>query len=301
MSKLQNECLDIGLDTETREHKADFSSIYLAPDPRAYVRTLSGLAYRLPQHALPVLRSVLDTVTPTGRPATVLDLCCSYGLSAAMLRWRGGADEVIARYLDPAVARLTPDELAGVDRGFYAGLPAEARMVGLDVSAPALAYARRVGLLSDAWCEDLEVHEPSAALAAGLRDVDVVFCTGGVGYIGMRTFDRILRQLRQPRRVWFIVFVLRVFDYTPIAQLLDEHGLRTERLPGTFPQRRFLDDDEQQAAIRDITRRGLDPAGLEADGWFHAECFVSRPRSHAGFGTDIAPDAMRNRVGREMC
>ena len=52
----------------------------------------------------------------------------------------------------------------------------------------------------------------------------------------------------------------------------------TEQLTGrTYPQRRFASADEQQAALHDVTARGLDPAGKEAEGWFHADCYVSRP------------------------
>ena len=77
------------------------------------------------------------------------------------------------------------------------------------------------------------------------------------------------------------MFVLRVFDYAKVAALLKEYGLVTERLPLTFPQRRFVNDGERTAAIRDVKRRGLDPAGKEADGWYHADCFLTRPAAAA--------------------
>ena len=79
------------------------------------------------------------------------------------------------------------------------------------------------------------------------------------------------------KQVHLVVFVLRVFDYGPIAAVLAERGLVTEKRPGTFPQRRFADAAEQEAAVHDVRARGLDPTGKEADGWYHAECFVSRP------------------------
>ena len=46
-------------------------------------------------------------------------------------------------------------------------------------------------------------------------------------------------------------------------------------------QRRFASADEQRAAIEDVERRGLDTTGMESDGWFYADCFISRPLAHA--------------------
>jgi hypothetical protein len=103
-----------------------------------------------------------------------------------------------------------------------------------------------------------------------------------VGYIGARTFERLVRAVDRPEDLWLVVFVLRVFDYADIATTLAGFGLVTEQVPGTtFLQRRFADADEHRAATLDVTRRGLDPAGREADGWYHADCFVTRPAAAA--------------------
>jgi hypothetical protein len=109
--------------------------------------------------------------------------------------------------------------------------------------------------------------------------VGTIVCTGGVGYIGERTFGRLL-DLVDVARLRLVVCVLRVFDYGPITELLAGRGLVTERR-GTFPQRRFADAAEQAAAVHDVRARGLDPTGHESDGWFHADCFVSLPPSRA--------------------
>ena len=116
----------------------------------------------------------------------------------------------------------------------------------------------------------------------GLRDSGLVVCTGGVGYMGPPTFERIAAAVGEPQDLWLAVFVLRVFDYAEIAATLARHGLVTERVPGvTFPQRRFADRDEAQAALHDVTERGLDPEGKEADGWYHADCWLTRPAAAA--------------------
>jgi SAM-dependent methyltransferase len=254
----------------TAASKTDFSRIYTRPDPRAFAAALRPLEYQVPRHAAPVVAELLD-----GRP--VLDVCCSYGVNAAQLRCGVDITQLADRYDDPALAALDPTALVEADRAFYAERlrDPEVRVLGLDASAPAVDYARRTGLLADGWAEDLESAEPSPRLAAGVADVGTIVCTGGVGYIGERTFGRLL-DLVDVARLRLVVCVLRVFDYAPIAELLAERGLVTERR-ATFPQRRFADAAEQAAAVHDVRDRGLDPTGLEAEGWFHADCFVSRP------------------------
>jgi len=258
----------------TAASKTDFSRIYTRPDPRALAAALRPLEYQVPRHAAPVVVEVLD-----GRP--VLDVCCSYGVNAAQLRCGVDVAELADRYADPALAALDTAALVEADRAFYVGRlrAPEVRMLGLDASAPAVDYARRTGLLADGWAEDLESGDPSPQLAAGVAEVGTIVCTGGVGYVGERTFGRLL-DLVDVARLRLVVCVLRVFDYTPIAELLAARGLVTEHR-GTFPQRRFADAAEQAAAVHDVRARGLDPTGRESAGWFHADCFVSLPPSRA--------------------
>lgn len=258
----------------TASGKADFSRIYTRPDPREFVAALRPLGYQVPRQARPVVEREL--AGRTDRP--VLDVCCSYGVNAALLRCGVDLVELADRYADPALAALDPAALAAADAGFYATrvVSPEVTVLGLDASAPAVDYALGAGLLAAGWAENLEVRDPSAALTAGVADVGTVVCTGGVGYVGERTFSRLLDVL-DPTDLRLVVFVLRMFDYAPIAAVLERHGLVTERLPETFRQRRFADAAEQEAAVHDVRARGLDPTGREAEGWYHAECFVSRP------------------------
>lgn len=258
--------------TLTGEQKADFTTIYSAPDPRAYFGTLIPLEYQVPQRALPVVESVLEQ-----HPGPVLDVCCSYGINATLLRHDIDLAGIGAHALDPARAGLTPEQVIAEDTAFFAArrragfhLP----VLGLDASGPAIDYALATGLLAAGWAEDLEASDPSGSLIDGLAEVSLVLCTGGVGYVGPATFDRVLTHAPD---AWVLAFVLRVFPYDDVATALAGHGLVTEKLPGTFPQRRFADAAEAEAAIHDVRLLGLDPAGREADGWFHAEAWLSRP------------------------
>jgi hypothetical protein len=268
-------------DALTTSQKADFSQIYTLPDPRQYFRVLSELDYQIPQRALPVFRAVLAASRREGRNRIVLDLCCSYGINSALLLSRDDRAQVADRYLSPTAAGLSTVEMAAADRWHFSRRRGDPRILGLDASVPAIKYATGAGLLDVGWAEDLEAAPPSAELRAGVADVELIICTGGVGYVGVPTFERLLRAIRDPADLWLVVFVLRVFDYDQVAALLKGYGLVTERLPLTFPQRRFVDDGERTAAIHDVERRGLDPAGKEADGWYHANCFLTRPAGAA--------------------
>lgn len=252
--------------------KADFNKIYEQPDPRAYFRTLAPLDYQIPQQALPVIEAVLAAAAPAG----VLDVCCSYGINAMLLRHRLGMAELSSHFAGAGSVTA--------DREFFAARrrhPAP-EVYGLDVAGPAIDYGLRTGLLTAGWAENLEEEDPSPELAAGLRDVGAIISTGGVGYVGPPTFDRLLGAAAAPEDLWAVIFVLRVFDYATVAESFSRYGLVTEQVPGvTFPQRRFADGDERDAAVHDVVLRGLDPAGREAAGWYHADCFVTRPAGEA--------------------
>lgn len=266
--------------------KAGFDDIYDNPDPRAYFRTLGALDYEIPQLAQPAVQSVMSTLRDgagqASAPLRVLDVCCSYGVNAALLRTDVTLAQLYDRYSSAAVAGLTPTEMAEHDRAFYAGRrTAPTWVAGLDVAQNAVDYACRVGLLDRGWAEDLEAADPSPGLADELARVDLIITTGGVGYITERTFDRLVH--RRDRGPWVLAMVLRIFPYDDIAATLGRHGLRTEKLEGvTFPQRRFASAQEQDAALRDVVAQGLDPTGLEADGRYHAELYLSRPDDDVG-------------------
>jgi hypothetical protein len=270
--------------------KADFSHIYDRPDPRDYFRTLSRLDYEIPERARPIFETIFtamraDGDATGGEPLRALDLCCSYGVNAALLRCDLDLDDLVDRYSSPELADLSADEVCTADKDYYADrlLPDAVRVRGLDAAANAVAYACRVGLLDNGWAENLEADAPSAELAREVDHVDVVICTGGIGYITERTLGQVVR--RRPGRPapWVAAFVLRQFSYEPISAALSQHGLVTEQLNGvSFPQRRFASDSEREAALRAVTERGLDPSGYEETGRYYADFYLSRPRSDGG-------------------
>jgi hypothetical protein len=272
---------------EHNRRKASFDDIYDQPDPRAYFRRLQPLDYCIPQQARPVLRDVLSDRfgsppggTPAGSgPAAVLDLCCSYGINAALLNHHLTLADLYEHYTSPAVAELSTAELASLDKEFYASRRrADAvPVLGLDAAGLAVGYATSVGLIDAAFPENLEESEPSSALRRALADVALITVTGGIGYIGERTIDTLLRHTGP--QVWITAFVLRTIDYRPITRAARLRGLHTiAETSRTYLQRRFADPAEQAFAIEQTRRLGHDPRGKEADGYYHSIRFDTRPR-----------------------
>ncbi|MGH3315868.1 MAG: hypothetical protein ACRDO0_06970 [Nocardioidaceae bacterium] len=276
-----------GSDAETG--KADFSHIYDRPDPRDYFRTLSRLDYEIPQRARPVFETIFTALQADGDSAggeqlRALDLCCSYGVNAALLRCDLDLDDLVERYSSPDLDDLSADDLYMADKDYYADRmrPDAVRVCGLDAAANAVAYACRVGLLDDGWAENLEDDQPSTGLARELDHVDVVITTGGIGYITERTLGQVVRTRPGRPAPWVAAFVLRQFSYEPISAELAQHGLVTEQLHGvSFPQRRFASDSERDAALKAVAERGLDPSEYEETGRYYADFYLSRPRSDA--------------------
>jgi len=261
--------------------KADFSDIYTSDDPRDYFRVLGKLNYVIPQLAAPVLRQLAERLIEIkGRPITILDVGCSYGLLSATARLGLSIRQLCARYESEPIQALDPDRLASFDTKYFASWPkrADIRFIGLDCSPQAISYALTVGLIEKGLVIDLETNTLDESARSLISQADLIISTGAVGYISEKTFSKLLQTFPAGKPPWVASFVLRMFDYAKIAKALNEHGLETERLNDvTFVQRRFQDGSELQNAIDMIKSRGLDPSGKEDEGFYHAELFVSRP------------------------
>ncbi len=261
--------------------KANFDNIYDQPDPRGYFSVLGALDYMIPDVAEPIIRQILAArYKRAGTDATVLDVGCSYGINAAVHRFPLSVRVLRRRYANPEMAALTADDLARLDRSYYASWPqiSAAHFIGLDVSAPAVRYAVAVGLLDAGLVANFESGTPSSQDRESLRRATVVLSTGCVGYVTERTFGSILDCTEKPP--WVVSFVLRMFPYEPIAAELAKRGLVTEKLAGaTFVQRRFRDVKEFTDCLTTLEKLNIDTKGLEAEGRFQAELFVSRPRA----------------------
>ncbi|MGY5128740.1 hypothetical protein [Streptomyces nigrescens] len=261
--------------------KADFEAIYNCPDPRRYFTTLQPLDYQIPHHGQAVFRAVAETLQRRRSdrpPLNVVDLCCSYGVNAALLNHRLDLSDLYGRYAAPGPGMPSTGQLIEEDRTFFATRRRTDpfRITGIDSADRAVAYAQAVGLLDHGFAENLELDEPSPELRRVLADTDLITVTGGVGYITARTFAHLFDNVSAPP--WVAAFVLRTVSYQPVSALLARAGLVTEKLTTrTFRQRRFADGGERRATFDALAGLGLSTAGKESDGFYHAELYLSRP------------------------
>jgi len=270
--------------------KASFGSVYDRPDPTEYFASLRPLDYRIPEIAAPIFRRALTALRRLHgieRP-TVLDICCGYGVNTMLLNYRLTMDALYRRFTRRRLARPVDARLPA-DRDWFAryrrtrndGPDGDAvRVTGIDVAPHALDYARAVGLLSDTAAANLEADSPNARTKAMIARADLVTVTGGMSYIGEKTFGRLLGAFdRTARQPWIAIFPLRHMDVRPLVALMREHGLRLEPWRArAFPHRKWLDRAEKErlrAAVDDIIARGIDPVagrapakdGLESVFW----------------------------------
>jgi len=279
----------------SKEGKVSFEHIYNLGDSRGYFETLGRLDYRAPQNGhllFPALvqakKHVLNGRSENGRSkgVTVVDLCCSYGINGALLKYDVTLDDLYERYRSEELASMSSEEMAVADAEFFRGRRRESapsRVVGIDVAENAVRYALRAGLLDEGFVENLEEDEPTDALGKAVSEADLLTVTGGIGYAWESTFDRLLERMTEEGNApWVATFPTRMVDYGPIVEVLSKHGLVTEKLPErTFVQRRFESVEEQEYVLGELESMGIDPEGREAAGCYHTEFYLSRPPEQA--------------------
>jgi SAM-dependent methyltransferase len=256
--------------------KVDFSDIYNQPDPRQYYRVLGDLGYEIPAHGTAPFELLLDELG--GREGkTVLDLCCSYGVNAALLNYDVELEDLFEHYAEFDAA-ASPEALQHADAEWFGDRRREdaVSLIGLDAADRAVHYATAVGLLDRGLIGDLENEELNPAQADVLGTIDLVTVTGAVGYIGEQTFRAVVAAAGDDPP-WIAALSLRWVDYAPIAEALDELGMVTEQVEGfTVPQRRFASPAERDAALAGLRSQNLDPGPELELGGHCAQMYVSR-------------------------
>lgn len=265
-----------------RTGKISLDHIYNMPDPKAYFSTLRRLGYRVPDEAKPVFRRLLAARREASgeEEAKIVDVGCSYGVNAALLKHDMSLDDLYRIYGADA-----PDDhqmLLIRDQGLFAGAADDAlSMVGVDAAERAIAYAVDAGMMDAGVATDLEKNDPSLSDRQAVENADMIISTGCVGYVTEASLHRLVEPSLN-NNVWMANFVLRMFDYEPVEDMMAAQGYVTEKLGGTmFPQRRFASDQEREKVLDNLSDRGLSPDGLESTGWYFAELHVSRPAHDA--------------------
>ena len=266
---------------EINEAKANMDHIYDQPDPRAYFRELRKLDYVIPGLAKPIFQKLISHLRRRANDTVrVLDMGCSYGINAALLKHDLSMRELYEHWGNRALLEATPEEVVAHDRRFFGNLdePADIEVIGLDLAESAITFAEEAGLLDEGLVVNLETDPLPASAKEDLASVDLVMSTGCVGYVTEKSFDRLLPAVTQGQAPWMGNFVLRLFPFDAIEETLSDWGYVTEKLEGrTFVQRHFTSADEQEQVLEQLCEHGIDPTGQETEGNLLAEFYVSRP------------------------
>jgi hypothetical protein len=128
---------------------------------------------------------------------------------------------------------------------------------------------------------DLEERDPTDGEREQIAGTDIIISTGCIGYVTDRTIARLVEATGEPRP-WMAHFVLRMFPFEPVTEYLATAGYETLQLDRPFKQRRFASQEEQALVLDTLSEIGVDPRGLETDGWLYAQLHICRPRVGRG-------------------
>lgn len=270
---------------EINEAKANMDHLYDQPDPRAYFRDLRKLDYAIPGLAKPLFQRLISHLRRRANDTVhVLDLGCSYGINAALLKHDLSMSELYEHWGNRALLEATSVEVVAHARRFFGNLdePADIEVIGLDLAESAITFAKEVGLLDEGFVVNLETDRLPESAKEDLASVDLVMSTGCVGYVTEKSFERLLPSVTQGQAPWMGNFVLRLFPFDAIEEILSDWGYVTEKLEGrTFVQRRFASAEEQEQVLEQLRECGIDPTGKESEGHLLAEFHLSRPAKEA--------------------
>jgi len=266
---------------QINEVKANMDDIYNQADPRAYFGELKKLAYSIPGVAKPLFRKLISDLKRRRHDTVhILDLGCSYGVNAALLKYDLSMRDLYEHWGQKRLTDATREEVVECDQRFFSDLgePKDIEVIGIDQAENAIAFSEEVGLLDGGLAANLENEPVPVSAEEELASVNLVISTGCVGYVTERTFERLLPAITRDRQPWIANFVLRMFPFDAIEETLSDWGYVTEKLEGqTFIQRNFASSEEQEQVLEQLRKRGIDPTEQERDGCLLAEFYLSRP------------------------
>jgi len=266
--------------------KHDFTDAYNAPSPRPLFTVYRNLDYKVPyhiEHFLAALTRFARRVNGT-QNTTLVDIGCSYGINALMLKHGcryGGITETILDGDGPG------ENLQSTLRGRGDAVK-NMHVIGLDSSVNAIRFCERGNLQDYSFCANLELEEIPAAAVKPLRSANFILSSGVYGYISEVTTRKLVLAVAEREALWVCNFVLRPIDYSPTIRILDTLGFATETAPVLFPHRRFSSDAEREATIAFIRTSGNDPSPEVSAGYLYTRLYISRSRE-AVAGVSLAP------------
>jgi carnitine O-acetyltransferase len=270
------------------EVKASFGEVYHANTPHAYFKEMRRLHYEIGERAKPyfsaaaeLLRRQLGLV----KKLRVLDLGCSYGVGAALLKY----DFTFAELADFFAQQAPRDyeECVEETRELVQsnGSQPWVECVGADASREAIRFAADAELIQSGIAKNLEeADELTPREAAILRRCHLMTSTGAIGYVGPKTLGPVLSRLGKDLELthgpYIVVTILRMFDPQAIAEEFARAGYEFVRVPGIrLRQRHFDGAQELRETVGLLEERGIDPEGWETEGHLYADLFAGAPES----------------------
>ncbi|QQO23780.1 hypothetical protein JJB98_29810 [Bradyrhizobium diazoefficiens] len=266
---------------EGRKH--DFTAAYNRKWPHAYFRAHLALDYTIPDRAKPVFERVFADYRRIRRKTRlkIIDVGCSYGVNAALLRSDLDLDELYAAYLEPSGSLSGRQEIEHCNFFRNLGLRDDIQVVGVDPSFRAVRYAQTLGLLDAGITADLEARELTVEERGALVDADILISTGCVGYATERTFGRVY-DASASSRPWVAAFAMHPFSYDSIAAILRRFGVETTAVDRFRQrQRRFSTPAEREAILKTMAALGMEDRLERTTGYIYASCYISAPPSEA--------------------
>jgi len=266
------------------EAKASFDSLYTTPTPHNYFAAMARHGYAIGEEAKPYFQSAIRLLRERigdARPIQVLDLGCSYGVGAALLKHQLSFYDMLDFFTNGA-----PEEYGRCVDSTRSWLKAHSngsgiRCIGTDSSKAAIRFAAEAGLIDGGIPRDFEKREqPTPEEIRLIQGSDVLMSTGAIGYVGEKTFSVLLEHLGTARPAQpgpFAVFtILRMFDPAPIRATFERFGFEFGIVPSIhLRQRRFTDKGEREETLSLLESRGVSPGGLEEEGVLYADLYVA--------------------------
>jgi len=270
------------------EVKASFDDVYIAPTPHPYIALMAKNGYEISEQARPYCTAaagLLREHNGNAWPVQMLDVGCSYGIGAAVVKYGCRFDEIVDFFASRAPKEYHATcEATRMWLNIVPPPTCDVRAVGLDSSQPAIRFALDAGLLDGGMARNFEQPDvtPTEDEVAWFRGSNLLISTGTIGYVTERTLDIILRHLGKDYPGDFgpfaVVTILRMFDLAPIKTVFEKHGLTFGAVPGArLPQRRFTDADERRKVLSLLHDRRIDTREWEDRGKHFADLFIAAP------------------------
>lgn len=255
--------------------KHDFSSEYNNPSPRPLISVYRDLDYVVPYHVEHFIDALVAKACETASRshATLIDIGCSYGINALLLKHGVSYEKLTGLILDP---NASDRQIIGSLRKLTAK-KSRMTVIGTDTSTEAINFCKAINVQDGDLLCNLEVEDVPSGAREMLASAMFILSSGVYGYISERTIGKLLAAVRDPGALWICNFALKPLDYRGTSEMLSSYGFVTETAPVLFPHRRFTSGSELAATVSFNAETGNDSTAETGNGYLHTRLYISRP------------------------